>query len=98
MATVETPSLVPDVSAQFAVDPVNDAVRDSEDQSPSSQAADSTPDTELSLTSEELPELYPPKPSSFVDAKANARRKVATLSLKEQVWGLSGLIFSNWPS
>jgi hypothetical protein len=54
-------------------------------QSPSSLGDDSTPDTELSLSSEPPLELDAKKASVFTDAKANARRKAASLSLEEQV-------------
>jgi hypothetical protein len=67
----------------MSFDSVDSISRESEIQSPSSLGDDSTPDTELSLSSE--PEVDHKKPSIFIDMKANARSKAASLSLEEQV-------------
>lgn len=75
-ALLEKPSLI-------SFDSVDSLSRESEIQSSSSLGGDSTPDTELSLSSE--PKLGLKKPSTFIDTKANARRKAASLTLEEQV-------------
>ncbi len=67
----------------MSFDSVDSISRESEIQSPSSLGDDSTPDTELSLSSE--PEVDHKKPSISIDTKANARSKAASLSLEEQV-------------
>jgi hypothetical protein len=67
----------------MSFDSVDSISRESDFQSSSSLCDDSTPDTELSLSSE--PEVDHKKPLISIDMKANARRKAASLSLEEQV-------------
>jgi hypothetical protein len=67
----------------ISFDSVDSLSRESEIQSPSSLGDDSTPDTELSLSSE--PELDHKEPTTSLDTKANARKKAASLTLEEQV-------------
>ena len=74
------------------LDSVESVFKDSDMRSPSSQGDDSTPDTELSLSSEAPLELDTKKPSFFLDARTNARKKAASLSLEEQVGPLCKLV------
>jgi hypothetical protein len=83
MATTAISEVLMEPPRLMSFDSVDSISRDSEIQSPSSLGDDSTPDTELSLSSE--PEVDHKKPSSFIDTKANARSKAASLSLEEQV-------------
>ena len=86
MATTAISAVLPGPPALSRFDSVESVFRDSDVQSPSSLGDDSTPDTELSLSSEPPLELDAKKASAFTNAKANARRKAASLSVEEQVW------------
>jgi hypothetical protein len=85
MATTAISAVLTGPPALSRFDSVESVFRDLDVQSPSSLGDDSTPDTELSLSSEPPLELDAKKASVFTDAKANARRKAASLSLEEQV-------------
>jgi hypothetical protein len=88
MATTTISAVLTAPPALTRLDSVETVSRESDVQSPSSLGDDSTPDTELSLSSEPPLELGTKKISTSIDPKANARRKAASLSLEEQVSGL----------
>ncbi len=85
MATTAISAVLTEPPPLMSFDSVESMSRDSEIQSPSSLGDDSTPDTELSLSSELAPEAELKKLSTPIDSKANARAKAASLSLEEQV-------------
>jgi hypothetical protein len=80
--------VISEIPTQITTDTPSVMSRDSEVESPSSLGYGTTPDSELSLTSEPSPEprheKLPPLMAP-VDARAKSRAKAKELSLEEQV-------------